>query len=115
MYFKEDYLMTRAERQKEWERRVNQYRVSGESVKQWCAHNNVKADRLWYWLRKYKINKDTPCIQSNQWLPVKVCDDSTADRDNFLIIRVGEAQIEVKEGFDPILLSQVVRTLVASC
>jgi len=49
--------MTRAERQKEWENRITQYRDSGESVKEWCAANNVKADRLWYWLRKYKTGR----------------------------------------------------------
>lgn len=104
--------MTRAERQKEWENRIAQYRDSGESVKQWCAANNVKEDRLWYWLRRYKTNKNTSLIQPNQWLPVEVCDHPPIEQDS-LIIRVGEAQIEVKAGFDPALLSKVVRVLVA--
>ncbi|MBS3908633.1 MAG: hypothetical protein KGZ93_03220 [Actinobacteria bacterium] len=49
---------------------------SGESVKEWCAANNVKADRLWYRLRKHKADKDAPLFKSNQWLPVEVREHS---------------------------------------
>jgi len=107
--------MTQAERQKEWERRINQYRESGKSVREWCAENNVSAERLWYWLRKYKTNKDTPLNKSNQWLPVEVCEHTPIEQNNSLMIRVGEALIEVKAGFDPALLCQVVRALVPLC
>lgn len=107
--------MTRAERQKEWENRINQYRDSGKSVREWCEANNVRAERLWYWLRRYKTDKNTPLIQSKQWLPVEVREHSPINKDNSLMIRVGEAQIEVKEGFDPTLLSQVVSALVSLC
>jgi hypothetical protein len=53
--------MTKAERQKEWANRIAEYRASGQSVKEWCAANNVKPERLWYWLRRYKTswNKKT--------------------------------------------------------
>jgi hypothetical protein len=107
--------MRKAERQKEWENWIAQYRDSGESAKEWCAANNVKPNRLWYWLRKHKANKDAPLFKSNQWLPVEVREHAPTGQDNFLMIRVGEARIEVKPGFDPALLVQVVRALVTSC
>ena len=106
--------MTKAEWREEWENRIAHYRDSGKSVTEWCAANNVKAERLWYWLRKYKTSKDTP-FKSNQWLPVEVREHSPAEKDNSLLIRVGEAQIEVKTGFDPALLCQVVRALITLC
>ena len=105
--------MTKLEQQKEWENRIDQYRASGQSVKQWCAANNVKPGRLWCWLRKFKANNDASLMQSNQWLPVEVRDCSPMD--NALLIRVGEACIQVKTGFDPALLTQVVRTLITLC
>ena len=101
--------MSKLERQKEWENRIEQYRSSGQSVKKWCADNNIKPGQLWYWLRKFKTNDAADFIHSNQWLPVEVCDYTPVG--NGLLIRVGEACIEVKPGFDPALLSQVVRTL----
>jgi len=36
----------------------------------------VKADRLWYRLRKHKADKDAPLFKSNQWLPVEVREHS---------------------------------------
>ncbi|MGI6318299.1 MAG: IS66 family insertion sequence element accessory protein TnpA [Dethiobacteria bacterium] len=36
--------MTRAEKRKEWETRITRYRASGQSVREWCAANNVKPE-----------------------------------------------------------------------
>ncbi len=100
--------MTKLERQKAWENRIAQYRASGQSVKKWCDDNNVKPGQLWYWLRKFKTNDEAHLIHSNQWLPVEVQEYTSMDA---LLLRVGETSIEVKPGFDPALLSQVVHTL----
>lgn len=107
--------MTKTERQKEWENRIAQYRASGQSAKEWCAANNVKPERLWYWLRRYKTKQDTPSMKPTQWLPVEVSKQTPMDQSNPLLIRVGEASIEVKPGFDPALLSEIVRVLVKTC
>ncbi len=106
--------MTRAERQKEWEQRIAKYRASGQSVTEWCAANDVNPERLWYWLRKYKTPKETaPFMKSTQWLPVEISGQSP-EQDSILI-RVGAACIEVKSGFDPALLSGIVRVLATLC
>lgn len=106
--------MNKAEKRKEWEERIAQYRASGQSVREWCAANNVKPERLWYWLRQYKTENDTCLRQPNQWLPVKVSDHLPMEKDSALIIKVGVACIEVKPSFDPAVLSQVVRILTTT-
>ncbi len=58
--------MTKAERQKEWESRIAEYRASGQSVKEWCTANDIKPERLWYWLRKHRIKKDSS-LKILQW------------------------------------------------
>jgi len=107
--------MTKVERQKEWETRITEYRASGQSAKVWCAAHNVTPRQLWYWLRKFKSKKDAPFMKSPQWLPVEVSGQLPAEQGNALLIRVGKAGIEVRPGFDPALLSQVVRVLVSLC
>ncbi|WP_420825483.1 IS66 family insertion sequence element accessory protein TnpA [Thermanaerosceptrum fracticalcis] len=52
-----EVFMTKAERQKEWETRIAEYRASGQSVKEWCAAHNVKPQQLWYWLRGIRPKK----------------------------------------------------------
>jgi transposase-like protein len=107
--------MTKAERQKEWETRIAEYRASGQSVKEWCAAHNVKPQQLWYWLRRNKTQKDAPSIKPTQWLPVEVSEGEAMDQNNALVVKVGVASIEVKPGFDPALLAEIVRTLVPLC
>jgi hypothetical protein len=111
--------MKRAEKQKEWERKVIQYRDSKQSVAHWCAANNESPDRLWYWLRKHKTGEyaaeNTALIRPDKWLQVEVCENSPIEPSDGITVKVGKACIEIKPGFEPILLSQVVRVLAASC
>ncbi len=107
--------MTKLERQKEWDTRITEYQASGLSVQEWCSANNVKSHQLWYWLRKQKTIKEASLIQSNQWLPLEVSEYTSVEQDNALVLRVGKTCIEVNPGFDPTLLSQVVRVLTALC
>ncbi|MDN5362185.1 MAG: hypothetical protein PWP70_1232 [Moorella sp. (in: firmicutes)] len=109
--------MTKAERQALWETRIAKYQASGQSVKEWCAsHEGISPRQLWYWLRKYKNQDAIPPGESiNRWLPVEVSEQSFIKQGHTLLINVGSASIEVRPGFDPALLAQVVRVLVAIC
>lgn len=104
--------MTRAERRREWEEKVAAYRASGQSVSAWCTANNVKPERLRYWLRKLEA-ADAPATVP-QWLSVEVSDVAEDPKVN-LYVRVGQAVIEVQPGFDPALLREVVRSLSVLC
>ncbi len=108
--------MTRDERQALWETRIAEYRVSGQSVKEWCAsHEGISPRQLWYWLRKYKNRDGVSPGESNRWLPVEISKQASIEQGHALLVNVGPASIEVKPGFDPALLSQVVKVLVALC
>lgn len=107
--------MTKAELQKLWETRVAEYQASGQSVKEWCAAHNVTPRQFWYWLRKFKNQNGVPSDKSTQWLPVEVSEQASIDQGNTLLVKVGQAGIEVRPGFDPALLAQVVRVLTTLC
>ncbi|GFN21967.1 IS66 family insertion sequence element accessory protein TnpA [Thermanaeromonas sp. C210] len=108
--------MTRAERQKLWETRIAEYQASGQSVKEWCAsHEGISPRQLWYWLRKYKDQNGVSLEKPTRWLPVEISESSSGDGGNSLLVRIGKTSIEVRPGFDPALLTQVVRVLIALC
>ena len=108
--------MTKGERQELWATRIAEYQASGQSVKEWCAsHEGVSPRQLWYWLQKYKNQKEAFSNKSNQWLPIEISEQSSGVHGNSLLIRIGQAGIEVRPGFDPELLAQVIRVLVALC
>ncbi|GEA17573.1 IS66 family insertion sequence element accessory protein TnpA [Moorella sp. E306M] len=108
--------MTKAERQALWETRIAEYKKSGQRVREWCAtHEDVSPKQLWYWLRKYKNQDVVSSGKSNRWLPVEVTDQTSIEQGHTLLVKIGPASIEVRSGFDPALLSQVVKVLVALC
>ncbi len=51
-------------------------------------------------------------MESVSWIPVKVVEKSMATS---LKIKIGKAVIEINEGFDPELLTEVTKVLVATC
>ncbi len=106
--------MTRAELQKLWEARIAEYRESGQSVKEWCAsHEGISPRQLWYWLRKFKNQTTAPPESSNRWLPIEISEQGSPEQS--LLVKIGPASIEVRPGFDPALLTQVVQVLMALC
>ena len=106
--------MTRAERREEWRARVAAFRASGQSMRAWCAAQGVKLHQLQYWLPRV-APVEPPATRSAPWLPLAVQDQESPLGDNKLLVRVGPAVIEVQPGFDPGLLTAVVKALRALC
>ena len=99
--------MTNAERQNFWATRIAEFKASGQSVPVWCANQNVKSHQLWYWLRK---EKQASSKNTLSWLPLDLSDTGLQSP---LLVRVGRVVVEVRPGFDPKLLLDVVKTLIS--
>lgn len=108
-------MLTRAERQRqrqEWETRIAAYRSSGQSTVAWCASNGVKPHQLRYRLRQEVDTGAKADSAPVTWLRAAA---GGSVSDAALLVRVGGGVIEVRPGFDPDLLSMVVRVLLAVC
>lgn len=95
--------MTKEEQQTTWADRIAAFKASGQSVPKWCSKHDIKPSQLRYWLRKEAKAVETP----TRWLPLSLSDVEPAP----LLIQVEQAVIEVRPGFDPELLLNVVKTL----
>lgn len=96
-----------------WRERVAAFRGSGLSGAAWCAANQVKDHQLWYWSAKFPIEKPVKQTASG-WVMVQP-HEPVAAAEHPLLVRIGQATIEVKAGYDPELLRDVVHTLAALC
>ncbi len=104
----------REQLRKQWKTRVADFIASGKSTTEWCAEHNLKPNQLRYWLRKYK-ETDNNNTQS-QWLKVEIDDNQASScYGNTMIVRIGKAVIEVNQGYDKKLLSDLVTTLSELC
>ena len=98
--------MTKEERRNYWAATIEEFRSSGQSVPAFCADRDIKLHQMRYWLKKEKGNSTE---KSLSWLPLDLSD---AGLQNLLLVRVGGVAVEVRPGFDPKLLLDVVSTLV---
>ena len=105
--------MKKSELRIEWEQRIANFLSSGQSASKWCAANEVSIHQFWYWKKRLKNTQDN-VNDSPKWLSLEM-DDSIENLKSRLIVRVGQASVEVEPGFDPRLLADVVRTLQSLC
>ncbi len=105
--------MIRDKARQAWEARVATYRASGQSAAEWCAAHQLTTRQLWYWIRKFKSTK-SKATPASRWVTVNV-DKQPEVTETTLFIKVGSAEIEVKPGYNPVLLADVVKTLKAIC
>jgi len=88
-----------------WGRRREQYRESGLTRKAFCAKHHLKLSTLDYWFcRLGKQEKENGLVELDR--------ASIAPASSGLFVSVGEDyRIELRRGFDPQLLAEVIQTL----
>jgi len=98
---------------REWEQRIAAYRASGLTQAKWCERNGLKVHQLKYWLKRIEGSNATP-NPSTKWASV-VMEDSSFSEEDSIQVKIGECSIEVKQGFHPSLLADVVKVLKTLC
>jgi hypothetical protein len=95
-----------------WEERIADYRGSELTMIQWCEKTGYSIGQLKYWITK--LNKLSRNVGSSGWARIGVV-DSGANIASGISVSVGAARIEVCPGFDPSLLSEVLRVVTSTC
>ncbi len=97
--------MTMTERQAKkeaWIERIAEFEASGQNGAKWCAAQGFKENQLSYWRRKLKRQQP----EETRWLPLDISDPEPT-----LTIKIGQASIELKHGFDQELFITAVKLL----
>lgn len=106
--------MTRKEKTQLWASRISDYRASGERMTVWCERHQIPVRQMRYWLRRLEQAKQpTPAEGKPQW--ISLLPEAKAEVAAPILLRIGGATIEVRPGFEPTLLGDVIRTLKALC
>ena len=96
--------MTREERTVRWSAIVERQARSGMSGIAWCRENNINPGRFYSWRRKLNESQlESGFIELN----------SSIGENTGIRISLGvNLSIEVKQGFDPFTLREVIETLL---
>lgn len=113
--------ITKTERialQQEWEKRISEFRRSGQTRKAWCEGNQVSIHQFQYWFGKLYRQESRSRLQSGSWAQIRV--DETVQEGSPrtqipLSVRIGPAVIEVRDGYNPSLLLDLVKVLQELC
>lgn len=106
--------MSRKGTAEQWIARINDYRASGECVTAWCQRHQVSPKQLYYWMRKLKTaDQQTPPARGPRWVALSV--EATEGAAPPILVKVGSIAVEVRAGFEPFVLAEVVRVLKAQC
>jgi hypothetical protein len=101
-----------------WESRISEFRVSGQSRRAWCEANDVSLRQFQYWFGKFSRQESHSRLQHGNWAQIQLKEsvkDSRASIQNALSVRIGPAVIEVRDGYNPSLLLDVVKVLQELC
>lgn len=93
---------------KEWEQRIADHKASGQSQTKWCEANGVSYHQFGYWKKRIKDQHKEK--ENNSWVSV-IIEETQPTQCNSLMIKVGTVSIEVNPGFNPTLLSDVIKVL----
>ena len=92
--------LSREGKHKFWQKHIDAWQTSGQSLVEYCMQQKIKESTLRYWRTKLLMKKGFVEI------PVKIESESTID-----IIIKDTIKLQVRKGFDPDLLIQAVKTL----
>jgi hypothetical protein len=109
-------MTTKEQRRQEWTARIADYKASGLTMSAWCDAHHVTKEQLKYWLRKLKVVPSEAVTAPTHWVPLTVADPiQFTNHASSLVVYIGPAHIEIRSGFDPRLLREVVQALEAPC
>ena len=107
--------MTKEELRLEWAARIEGFNGSRQTQVAFCADHGLDIKRFGYWLRKYRAANQVEERKTSQWLTLEVRNNEISSQNNSLKVRMGNAVIEVNQGFDRKLLLDIVKALDSIC
>jgi hypothetical protein len=95
-----------------WTQQVQALKESGLSRRAYCEKNQIKLSMLGYWCQKLNPSaRANKTVHESGWIPLQIGEDEPSGID----LRIGRITIAIKPGFDPSLLTDVLRTINTLC
>jgi transposase-like protein len=108
--------MTRTEKRIEWKKKIDAWKASDLSVAAWCRAQDINPSQMYYWIRSFQDDKASKPAKETQWLTVDMKEEPLNFRsDDPVLIHFDSMSIEVRQGTDLALLSDVMDVLQNRC
>ena len=100
-----------------WFNKVESYRSSNLSLKEWCEKNNIVHSTMRSWVTKYnKANKtieNSEKTKSNNWASLHIPNNSleSSNSNPSIILEINSIKITVPPNFNPSDLENIIRII----
>ena len=95
-------------KERQWQRRIDQWRASGLSVRDFCARYRLPTPTFYAWRRRLQRR----AAERTPFLPVQVVADTAPPQPSPLaVVLAGGAVVRVWAGFDPATLRHLLAAL----
>ena len=100
---------------RQWQKHVEDFKLSGLTREAYSKRNSIRVYQLDYWRRKLsRSNKAPAVLPSNQWVPLKIA-DSPIEKNSHIDLWIGSIRVEVRHGFNPQLLAEILQVVGPRC
>jgi hypothetical protein len=103
-----------SEEQRTWRDHVEMWRASGKTQAAYAASVGLKTTTLVYWLKRARLESKAETNSSTPPPTVRMARVKPSRVSESLAVCVGAARIEVRQGFDPALLRDILNALGAT-
>ena len=109
-------MESRRETPEHWRQHVEAFSYSGLTRNAYCQKNGIRVYQLDYWRKKFK-NSNPSAIANDrkEWVPLQICEERPANKSTGIQLRIDRFTVEIEPGFNPELLSQVLRIVGSAC
>ena len=116
----------------QWAQVMRERAASGLSIEAYCKANGIARYSYFYWQKKLReaavcqmsggAQPEQQTLVPTGWAAVNAAEEAAPEQagsltlhQDGLTLRVGGAEIEVRAGYDEVLLAPVIKTLSQSC
>ncbi|BEP30337.1 IS66 family insertion sequence element accessory protein TnpA [Helicovermis profundi] len=103
------------EKEKMWFERIEKYKNSEFSMKQYCVKNDLIFTTFRYWASKYNKKNNTFTDKTNKSSWTKLEEISSTNKSSAFKVKIYSATIEVNENFDLITFENIIKVLKKLC
>lgn len=113
LYLKQEVIIVMKKRRskQEWMSLVSQYMNSGLSMTKWCKENGVSVSSIAPYVKQYATPSEI--LSDNQnWVEMPLPRNIEK---SLITLKVGAVSLDIKEGFDKKVLSDILKVVMSIC
>jgi hypothetical protein len=100
-----------------WKQRVEEYRQSGLSIRDWCRKNEFKETTFKYWIYKFNDSEKNSPSTNTDFAEVLLPSANISNKiitwtpSAMLTLSYGSYSIGIADGFNPVTLAELIKVL----